>query len=189
MFKPAIVATAVIAIAGSSIVFAQQNFEEHNGFNAQDQRGQHHYRPSAADMAAFTDARIAAFRAGLQLTSDQSKNWPAFEQALRDLAQLRMQYVQKREARQQEGQAAEQGQTMTNPFERLQNRADNLGKTSAALKKVADAGTPLYESLTDAQKQRFTILARMLRPHRLGRMMGHGAMMRGDMMREEGDEE
>jgi hypothetical protein len=29
----------------------------------------------------------------------------------------------------------------------------------------------------------------MLRPHRLGRMMGHGAMMRGGMMREEGDEE
>jgi hypothetical protein len=184
MFKPVIVATAVIAIGGSSIVFAQQSFEEHNGFNAQD-----HYRPSAADMAAFTDARIAALRAGLQLTPDQAKNWPAFEQALRDLAQLRMQYVRAREARQQDSQAAEQAQTTTNPFERLQHRADNLGKTGAALKKVADAGTPLYESLTDAQKQRFTRLGRMLRPRRLGRMMGHGAMMRGGMMREEGDEE
>jgi hypothetical protein len=41
-----------------------------------------------------------------------------------------------------------------------------MAKTSAALKRVADAGAPLYQSLNDAQKNRFKILARMLRPHR-----------------------
>jgi hypothetical protein len=40
-----------------------------------------------------------------------------------------------------------------------------MAKTSAALKRVADAGAPLYQSLDDAQKNRFKILARMLRPH------------------------
>ena len=33
------------------------------------------------------------------------------------------------------------------------------------LKHIAETGTPLYMSLTDAQKERFTKLARMLRPH------------------------
>ena len=41
-----------------------------------------------------------------------------------------------------------------------------MAKTGAALKKIADAGTPLYQSLNDDQKNRFTTLARMLRPHR-----------------------
>ena len=46
-----------------------------------------------------------------------------------------------------------------------------MSKASAALKRIADAGAPLYMSLTDAQKERFTKLARMLRPHH---HHGHG---------------
>ncbi len=165
MLKPVIAATAVLAIAGSSIVYAQQRFGEHNGFGHWGQRGEHHHRPSAADMAAFTDARIAALKAGLELTADQQKNWPAFEQALRDLAQLRMARIQARHERQQQGSGTQQGQSQNGPFDRLARRADDLAKTSAALKKVADAGGPLYQSLTDAQKDRFRMLSRMLRPH------------------------
>lgn len=194
MLRPAILATALIAIAGSSIGFAQQNPGGQNTSSTQDRHGEHHYRPSAADMAAFTDARIAALRAGLELTADQAKDWPAFEQALRDAAQARMQFMQPRQAQRQEDQNAEQGQPPANPLVRLDQRADDLAKIGAALKKVADAGTPLYQSLTDAQKRRFMILARMLRPHwmrmaggRMGRdMMGSGAMshdmMGGSMM-------
>ena len=106
---------------------------------------------------AFADARIAALKAGLQLTPDQAKNWPQFEQAVRDLVQLRIQRLQAR-------QAGYQQQPGT-PFERLSQRADNMAKTSAALKKIADAGAPLYQSLNDDQKSRFVRLARMLRPH------------------------
>jgi hypothetical protein len=40
-----------------------------------------------------------------------------------------------------------------------------MAKKSAALKRVADAGKPLYDSLSDAQKARFKKLARMFRPH------------------------
>src|SRR5258708_32553468 len=41
------------------------------------------------DRAAFLDARIAALHAGLQLTPEQEKAWPAFERAYRDLAATR----------------------------------------------------------------------------------------------------
>lgn len=162
MLKPIIAATAVLAIVGSSIVYAQQPFGEHHGFGHWGHRGEHRHRLSAADMAAFTDARIAALKAGLELTADQQKNWPAFEQALRDLAQLRVARMQAREER-REHAGTQPGQT--GPFDRLARRADALAKTSAALKKVADAGGPLYQSLTDAQKERFKMLSRMLRPH------------------------
>lgn len=178
MFQRAVLATAMIIFVGSSMVLAQQNSDAGNA--NPDPRGERgEYRPSAADMAAFTDARIAALRAGLELTPDQQQNWAAFEQSLRDVAQLHMQYVQAREAQRQEEQTPKPGQVPANPFPRLEQRADNLQKMSAALKKVADAGTPLYQSLTDAQKQRFMILAHMLRPHWMRRMMGGGMMGHG----------
>jgi hypothetical protein len=164
MFKPLIAATAALAIAGSSLVYAQQRFGGPGGFGGP--RAERGYRPSPADMAAFTDARIAALKAGLELTADQAKNWPAFEQSLRDLAQLRIARMQERQARraqQPDGQG--QANPAGSPFDRLSHRADDLAKTSAALKKVADAGAPLYATMSDEQKQRFKVLARMLRPH------------------------
>jgi hypothetical protein len=156
-FKSVIAATALLAIAGSSYVYAQQGFGGHRGFADGGPRFEHRHHMSPADMAAFTDARIAALKAGLELTPDQTKNWPPFEQAVRDMAQLRIQRLQARLAGDQQAPSA--------PFDRLARRADNMAKTSAALKKVADAGAPLYQSLNDDQKGRFTMLARMLRPH------------------------
>jgi len=154
MLKPVITATALIALAGSSLAYAQYFGRSGNGNDGT--RFEERHRPSAADVSAFADARIAALKAGLQLTPDQTKNWPPFEQAVRDLVQLRIQRLQARQAGEQQP---------TTPFERLSQRADNMAKTSTALKKVADAGAPLYQSLNDDQKSRFVRLARMLRPH------------------------
>ena len=154
MWKPVVVTTAALAIVGSSIVYAQQRDGDRDG----GARFEHRHRQlSPEDRAAFVDARIAALKAGLELTPDQAKNWPMFEQALRDMAQLRAQLRAAHEAR-------EQTSTPTTPFERMTRRADNMAKTSAALKRVADAGAPLYQSLSDAQKNRFAMLARFLRP-------------------------
>ena len=155
MWKPVLVAMAVLAIAGSSIVFAQQRDGDHDGSARLEHR---HPRFSPEDRAAFVDARIAALKAGLELTPDQAKNWPAFEQALRDMAQVRGQIRAARDAHQQ-------NPAPTTPFERMTQRADNMAKTSAALKRIADAGTPFYQNLSDAQKARFEKLARILRPH------------------------
>jgi hypothetical protein len=168
MLKPVIAATALFAVAGSGFVYAQQNMgDRHGDFDGRayyDQRAEFHHGPSAVDVAAFTDARVAALKAGLELTPDQAKNWPPFEQAVRDMAQLRIDRIKAREvADQQQSQ-----QQQLPPFDRLSRRADNMAKRSAALKKVADAGAPLYQSLDDAQKKRFLALAHMLRPHHQG---------------------
>jgi zinc resistance-associated protein len=158
MMRPVIAATALVALAGTSFVYAQGfgGFGGH-GFGDGPRAEFRHHPPSAADVAAYTDARIAALKAGLELNAEQAKNWPPFEQAVRDMAQLHIQRIQAREADQQ--------QPATSPFDRLARRADNMSKTSAALKKVADAGAPLYQSLNDDQKGRFMRLAMMLRPH------------------------
>jgi zinc resistance-associated protein len=163
VLKPLVIATAALAIAGSSIVFAQQRFGGPGGDGNFGPRFVRWHHLSADDMAAFADARIAALKAGLELNADQAKNWPAFEQALRDLAQLR---IERRRARETAAQSGAAAAAPTTPFERLARRADRMAKTSAALKRVADAGGPLYQSLDDAQKNRFKILARVLRPHR-----------------------
>ena len=170
MLKPVIAATALLAIAGSSYVYAQQGYDGRGHGNFGDgPRAEHRHRPSVADMTAFADARIAALKAGLELTPDQAKNWPPFEQALRDMVQLRVQRMQARQTGDQQPPAS--------PFDRLARHADNMAKSSATLKHVADAGAPLYQGLDDAQKGRFMKLASILRPHHHtpgGGQDGHG---------------
>jgi zinc resistance-associated protein len=158
MWKPTVVvAAAVLAVAAPSVVLAQQHF---NGPDRDGPRFEHRYRLSPEDRAAFVDARIAALKAGLELTPDQAKNWPDFEKALRDMAQLRAERIAAREAAEQNPDKAPSA-----PFDRLGQHADNMAKKSAALKRIADTGKPLYASLDDAQKARFQKLAWLLRPH------------------------
>jgi len=96
MWKLFMVTMAALAIAGSSLAYAQQR----DGDRAGGARFEHHHHKlSPEDRAAFVDARIAALKAGLELTPDQATNWPMFEQALRDMAQLRAQFRAAREAR------------------------------------------------------------------------------------------
>jgi hypothetical protein len=173
MIKPVIATTALIALAGSSLAYAQ--YGSGGGRQSGDGGSQvvQRHRLSAADVSAFADARIAALKAGLELTPDQTKNWPPFEQAVRDLVQLRIQRIQAMQ------NSADQKEPTATPFDRLSRRADAMAKRSAALKKIADAGAPLYQSLNDDQKSRFMVLARMLRPHhhmqRFGQGYGRGA--------------
>ena len=174
MLKPVIAATAALAIAGSTFVYAQQRFDGHGGFGNGGPRAEHQHRHlSADDVSALADARIAAMKAGLELTPDQVKNWPAFEQAVRNMVQLRIQ------ARQAAAQGAQQGSQNATPFDRMSHRADAMTKRGAALKQIADAGAPLYASLNDAQKSRFTMLARMLRPHEHRHAMNSGGQRFG----------
>jgi zinc resistance-associated protein len=157
MWKPLVVAAAALVVAGSSIVYAQQHFA---GPDRDGPRFELRHRLSPEDRAAFVDARIAALKAGLELTPDQAKNWPDFEKALRDMAQLRAERIAAREAAEQNPDKAPSA-----PFDRLGQRADNMAKASAALKRIAETGKPLYASLDDAQKGRFQRLAWLLRPH------------------------
>jgi zinc resistance-associated protein len=150
MWKAIVVGTAALAIAGTSLVYAQQR----GGRDGMMQG----WQPNAEDLRAFGEARIAALKAGLVLTPEQEKNWPAFEQAARDLAKMRMD----RRSAMRNAPATE------DPVERLRQRATALSETGAALKKLADATDPLYKSLDENQKRRFAILNRLAGPDRGG---------------------
>jgi LTXXQ motif family protein len=166
MLKRIIVAVAVIAIAGSTFVFAQQR-----------QAGT---PPNPERFTAAANARIAALKASLELTPDQAQNWGAYQQALQDWVQMRAQFMQRRQAYLAQVQAGNPPNRGADPFVRLQRRADALTKASAALKKIADAGTPLYNSLTDAQKGRFRMMTRLLMPSLVnGRRGGQQQSQRG----------
>jgi hypothetical protein len=105
-------------------------------------------RFSPEDRAAFFDARVAAIHAGLRLTPDQEKLWPALEGAARDAMKTMMDERQKMRAA---GPA-------TNPIDRLQRRAELLTLRGQSMQKIADAARPFYASLTDEQKHRLPIL-------------------------------
>jgi hypothetical protein len=165
MWKMVLAGTTALAIAGGTLAYAQQGPAQ----QGPGQRGQH-WRPSAEDIGALSDARIAALHTGLKLTAEQEKNWPAVETALRELAKQR----------QERFAARANAERPRDPVERLGVMADAMQARGAALKKVAEAAGPLYTSLDDAQKHRFVLLARMLRPG--GEGMGrHG--MRGEFGR------
>jgi hypothetical protein len=148
MKKFAIAGIAALAIAGSTAVYAQHRPWSH-----------HHERMSPEDRAAFTDARIAAVKAGLKLTADQEKLWPPVETAVRDFAKLR---IDRANARMNAKPDDAQGQQKPNdPVTRLRERADTMATTAAAMKKIADAADPLYKTLDDGQKRRLAILTHM----------------------------
>ncbi|HET7848680.1 MAG TPA: Spy/CpxP family protein refolding chaperone [Pseudolabrys sp.] len=143
MLRSVLAGTTALAIAGATLAYAAQPGPRHDRMN--------HWRPSAADITAFGNARIAALHAGLQLTPDQEKNWPAVESALRDLAKQRADRVAARSS----------ADRPKDPIERLARRATAMSERGAALKKVANAVEPLYQTLDEGQKHRFMILARL----------------------------
>src|SRR5271169_191371 len=151
MWKLLIAGTAASVITGSSLLFAQQppaptatvltgeegdhdtgwqpSAEDDRDYGEgpsaeDDQDNGRHWQPSAEDISAFMDARIAALKAGLRLTPDQDKNWPAFESAVRDMAKTR---ADRWAMRRNEQPAADS-------VERLQRRAEALGAAAAVSK-------------------------------------------------------
>src|SRR5215467_3337780 len=85
MWKTLLIASTTAALVGSAALAEQRTDGRAGDVSYRFQR------PTLEDLGAFTDARIAALRAGVRLTPDQDKNWPAFEQAYRNLAKLRAQ--------------------------------------------------------------------------------------------------
>ena len=143
MKKILLAGVAAIAIAGSSLAYAQHR------------EWFHHERMSPEDRAAFADARIAAVKAGLKLTPDQEKLWPPVEAAVRDFAKLR---IDRANARMKAENDQTDQQKVDDPVARLRERADNMATSAAALKKIADAADPLYKTLDDGQKRRLALL-------------------------------
>src|SRR5580658_1962619 len=148
MKKVLLAGVAALAIAGSTIAYAQHR-----------EWAREHARISPEDRAALADARIAAIHAGLKLNPDQEKLWPPVETAVRDFAKLRIDRANARMKAKED--ASTDAQKPVDPVARLRARADNMATTAAALKKIADAADPLYKTLDDGQKRRLKILTHM----------------------------
>jgi zinc resistance-associated protein len=169
-WKPILAGTVVLAIAGSTLAIAQSR---------PGREGPRMWRPSVEDMRAFGEARLAGLKAGLALTAEQEKAWPAFEQAAREFTKLRLDRMS----------AASGPARQTDPVEWMNRRATAMMETGSALKKLGDATAPLYSSLDENQKRRFDVLSRLGRfgdREFRGRDGRHGP--RGMMRRTENDE-
>jgi hypothetical protein len=148
MKKILLAGTAALVLAGSTAVYAQHRPWFHD-----------HFRMSAEDRAAFADARIAAVHAGLKLNADQEKLWPPVESAVKEFAKLRIDRANARMNAMRDDNRDRQ--TPDDPVTRLRERAEAMGTTAAAMKKIADAADPLYKTLDDGQKRRLAILTHM----------------------------
>jgi zinc resistance-associated protein len=157
MWKGIVVGAAVLAITGTSVVYAQHRMGRPDGADR--------WRPSMEDMRAFGEARLAGLKAGLALNAEQEKNWPAFEQAAREFGKVRLDRMT----------AMRNAQPSNDPVERMRQRAATMTDTGSALQKLADATDPLYKSLDDSQKRRFAVLNRLSG----SRMGGPGQDFRG----------
>jgi hypothetical protein len=154
----------VALVAGSSLAYAQQSSNP---------------RMSQSDMKALTDARIDMLKGALRLTPDQTRYWPAVEDALRERADARYSRLTTMAAT---ADRIAQGKEV-DPLELLRNRSDALSQRATELKKLVDAWQPLYQSLSTEQKQRARVVGGIV-----VRQMRERIDRRTETPDEEGDE-
>ena len=146
---------ATTAIAGStlmSIASAQQGGsvpERNRPIVNQVERD----RPTAIQIVAYDDARIARLKADLRLNKDQDGSWSKFESALKDISKERAdRFVAWTDERAKRTISTDPAVAPT-LAERLRKRADAMAKQADDLKKLASASEPLLEKLDDNQKR------------------------------------
>ena len=142
MWKSILAGTVALALSSAGVAFAQQR----PGIgpaqpsppapqvspapqSAPQQAAPAQQRPSVQpqdDARAVAEGRIAELRSRLSLTPEQEKNWPAFEQAYRDFAQLRAE-------RWRDLAAARRSD---NPVENFQSWADFASRRVNAMKRL-----------------------------------------------------
>jgi len=159
-------ALTMIALVGSGVVLAAFNgHAEQLPGNIPAGTEKHVFSP--ADRAAFLDARIAALHAGLKLSAEQEKLWPAVETAMRAGAKDAM-------ARRQKFKDTPAPASFV---DRLRRRGENTVARGQNLEAIADSAAPLNATLSEDQKHRLPVLMHGLMPHFFQR---HFAMMGND---------
>jgi len=131
---------------------------------------------SSQDLRRSTDLRVGIVKRALQLTPEQEKYWPPFEEALR----ARSEGMHKRLAVLREHVR----QRDVDLFQLLRERADNLAQKGAELKKIVDAGQPLWQSLGSDQKERMRVLGR-----RVVRILKNAADLRDEEEDDDDDDD
>jgi hypothetical protein len=152
MLKIVVIGTTALFLTASSVANAQ---------SSQTSSPATPERLNATDQNTLTDMRVDLVKAALQLTPEQEKYWPAVESAIRANAEDRRARI----ARIQEtvGRSADQNRIEVlrnrDPIAFLQRRSQALAQRSADLDKLAEAWQPLYNTLSQEQRQRMAALA------------------------------
>ena len=118
-------------------------------------------RLTATERNTLTDMRVDLVKAALQLTPAQEKLWPPVESAIRARAEDRKARIAK--IQETVGVRSDQSRAdvMRNrdPIAFLQRRSEALAQRSANLDKLAEAWQPLYNTMSQEQRQRMAALA------------------------------
>jgi hypothetical protein len=102
MTRLAVLAASAALAASATLAFAQAPIPPAAQDRGRESPREERARPpfDRAEMEALVDARIAALQAGLRLTPDQQRYFPAVEQAIREMAAVRIARMERmREAR------------------------------------------------------------------------------------------
>jgi zinc resistance-associated protein len=172
MKKLVLSAIAAAALTGSALTL--------NAVAAEDNPGPPGVEQMMANQGLMLDAKLIGMKAVLKLTPEQEKMWAPFENAVRDGMKMRMDMMKMRMETMGAMREKMQSGQRPSPVDMMMRMSDHLAKASEAIKRVADAARPLYDSLNDEQKSQFGPLLRMLHGGHRG-MMG-GGMMGGGMM-------
>src|SRR5437588_2696277 len=152
MLKTVVIGTTALFLAASSIANAQ---------SSQTSSPATPERLNATDRNTLTDMRVDLVKAALQLTPEQEKYWPAVESAIRAGAEDRRARISK--IQETVGRRADDSRIklMRNrdPIAYLQRRSQALAQRSADLDKLAEAWQPLYNAISQEQRQRMASLA------------------------------
>lgn len=169
---------AIITLATATAFTAVPAFAQQGGGD-----GPRQARFEQVDREALTDARIAAIRAGLRLTPEQEPLFAPVEQALRDMAEQRMERWEEMSERRGEmrGMSREERQEQRAErqaehdfMDRLEARAEHAGAHASQLGALASAMSPLWDSLDGNQQRLLPVLMRETMGGRGGhRMAGH----------------
>jgi len=154
MLKTVVIGTTALFLTASSIANAQ---------SSQTSSPATPERLNATDQSTLTDMRVDVVKAALQLTPEQEKLWPPVESAIRSNAEDRRGRI----ARIQEtvGVRSDQSQSRLevlrnrDPIAFLQRRSQALAQRAADLDRLAEAWQPLYNTLSQEQRQRMASLA------------------------------
>jgi LTXXQ motif family protein len=106
-------------------------------------------RPTANQIVAVDDARLAKLKADLRLTSEQESGWGKLESSLKDGSKRRADRMVAR----WEKDDADDPRNPPTPGERMRRAAEVLRAQSDELKATADAVDPLWSKLDERQKR------------------------------------
>ena len=152
MLKTVVIGTTALFLAASSVANAQSSQTSSPATTPE--------RLTKADRNTLTDMRVDLVKAALQLTPEQEKLWPPVESAIRANAEDRRARVAK--IQETVGIRTDQGRADAirnrDPIAFLQRRSEALAQRSQNLDRLAEAWQPLYNTMSQEQRQRMAAL-------------------------------